>query len=251
MSIEDTFDCLGKEIISAKDIVKKIDDFPKTMIVVFSYRFFNFFLEKYKTENIGYLSAGGQHYPILKFEHKGSSIGFFHTIQGGASAAAFLEELIALGAEKLLYFGSCGALDKKIAEGHLLIPTYAYRDEGVSYHYAKPSDYIKIESATKLIKIFDDLSLPYYTTKTWTTDAFYRETELNFNKRKLEGCGVVEMECASIMSVAQFRGKEVYQFLYAADCLDNSNWDQRILGNMPSDMREKILLIAIEVASRL
>ena len=39
MSIEDTFDCLGKEIISAKDIVKKIDNFPKTMIVFFLINF--------------------------------------------------------------------------------------------------------------------------------------------------------------------------------------------------------------------
>lgn len=51
---------------------------------------------------------------------------------------------------------------------------------------------------------------------TWTTDAFYRETKRNMEKRKEEGCGVVEMECASIMAVGQIRKKEVYQFLYAA-----------------------------------
>lgn len=40
------------------------------------------------------------------------------------------------------------------------------------------------------------------------------------------------------------------QFLYAADCLDNSNWDKRALGNMPSDLREKIHVVAIEIACR-
>ena len=79
----------------------------------------------------------------------------------------------------------------------------------------------------------------------------YRQTRSNLEKRKAEGCGVVEMECASIMAVGQFRKKKVYQFLYAADCLADSDWDKHILGNMPTDLRERILLVAIEVATRL
>jgi len=162
-----------------------------------------------------------------------------------------LEELLALGAEKCLYFGVCGALDKEIAAGHLLVPTAAYRDEGVSYHYAQSSDFIEIETAPKLAQIFEEMQIPYNTTKTWTTDAFYRETKRNMERRKEEGCGVVEMECASIMAVSQFRKKEVYQFLYAGDCLSEDGWDKRILGNMPEDMKERILMVAIEAAGRL
>lgn len=108
-----------------------------------------------------------------------------------------------------------------------------------------------VETAQRLIEILEEIHIPYNTTKTWTTDAFYRETENNLKMRKNEGCGVVEMECASIMSVGQFRKKEVYQFLYAADCLDDSSWDERILGSVPSDLRERILVVAIELACRL
>ena len=108
-----------------------------------------------------------------------------------------------------------------------------------------------VETAQRLIEILEEIHIPYNTTKTWTTDAFYRETENNLKMRKNEGCGVVEMECASIMSVGQFRNKEVYQFLYAADCLDDSSWDERILGSVPSDLRERILVVAIELACRL
>lgn len=251
MSIVDTFDFNGKEIVKAENNVHKVEGFPKTILVSFSAKFCSLFLDKYNATEIYCLRGGGQSYPIYKFEHNGIQMGYFNTILGGAGSAAFLEELIALGAEKFLYFGSCGALDKEIGEGYLVVPVEAYRDEGVSYHYAEPSDYLKIESAPKLIEILEQMHIPYNTTKTWTTDAFYRETERNLNMRKKEGCGVVEMECASIMAVGQFRGKEVYQFLYAADCLDDSNWDKRVLGNMPSDLRERILLVAIEVAVRL
>ena len=162
-----------------------------------------------------------------------------------------MEELIALGAERLLFFGSCGALEEGIATGHLLVPTAAYRDEGVSYHYAEPSNYLEIATAPHLARLMDDMHIPYNTTKTWTTDGFYRETRTNLLKRRAEGCGVVEMECASIMAVGQFRGKAVYEFLYAADCLDGASWDQRILGNMPASLQERILFVAVEIAIRL
>lgn len=251
MSIIDTFDFSGEEIIKAKDNVKDIENFPKTMIVVFAAKFCTYFLNRYNAVEIGCLKAGGHKYPIYQFDYKGLQIGLFNTIIGSAGAAALLEELIALGAEKLLYFGSCGVLDRKIVAGNLLVPTAAYRDEGVSYHYAEAADFLEIISAPKLMKIFDDIHIPYQTTKTWTTDAFYRETKRNAEKRKAEGCGVIEMECASIMAVGQYRNKEVYEFLYAADCIDGSNWDKRILGDMPTDLREKILLVAIETASRL
>ena len=251
MSIVDTFDRFGKELIKAEKNVKKIENFPKTMLVAFSAKFCPLFLSKYHAEEIGHINGGGHKYPIYQFEYKGVAIGFFNTIIGSAGAAGFLEELIALGAEKFLYFGSCGALDKEIAEGHLLVPTAAYRDEGVSYHYAEASDYLEIETAPQLMNLFESMSIPYNTTKTWTTDAFYRETDRNLDLRKKEGCGVVEMECASIMAVGQFRKKKVYQFLYAADCLDNSNWDKRIFGSMPEDLKERILAVAIETSFRL
>ncbi|MGN1399156.1 MAG: nucleoside phosphorylase [Erysipelotrichaceae bacterium] len=251
MSIINAFDINGEEIIKAENNIRRIDSFPTTIIVVFSANFCELFLNKYKASKIGGLAAGGQRLPIYEFEYKGKQMGFFNTILGGAASSALLEELIALGAEKFLYFGSCGALDKDIAGGHLLVPVAAYRDEGVSYHYVEPSDYLEIATASRLTKILDDMNILYNTTKTWTTDAFYRETKNNLQKRKDEGCGVVEMECASIMAVGQFRQKEVYQFLYAADCLGDNDWDKRILGNMPENLREKILLVAMEIAIRL
>ena len=251
MSIVDTFDRYGEEIIKAKNNIQKIENFPSTIIVSFSAKFCKLLMRKYETIKIGALHAGGQELPIYQFEYHSMKLGFFNTMLGGAGSSALLEELIALGAEKLLYFGSCGALDKKIAEGYLLVPTSAYRDEGVSYHYAEASDYLEIETAPVLMEILDEMHVPYNATKTWTTDAFYRETKQNLEKRKTEGCGVVEMECASIMSVGQFRKKKVYQFLYAADCLADQNWDKRILGNMPINLSERILVVAIEVAARL
>ena len=143
MSIINTFDYDGEEIIKPGDNVKTIEDLPQTVLVVFSVKMRDLFLNTYHPSKIGALYAAGWELPIWQFEYKGRKMGFFHTILGGAGAAALLEELLALGAEKCLYFGVCGALDKEIAAGHLLVPTAAYRDEGVSYHYVQSSDYIE------------------------------------------------------------------------------------------------------------
>ena len=52
--------------------------------------------------------------------------------------------------------------------------------------------------------------------------------------------------------MCDFRGVEFFQFLYAGDNLDHSNWDPRSLsGEARLDEKEKIALLAIELASRI
>ena len=56
MSIVDTFDCYGEEIISAKSNVRMIENFPAIVLVVFSAKLCKLFLNKYddaiKLENM-------------------------------------------------------------------------------------------------------------------------------------------------------------------------------------------------------
>lgn len=250
MGITCTFDNVSDEIICPKNVIPEIDDFPEVIISVFSQKFNDLLLDSVEAHQIDEMT-GGRKIPIYKFAYGGKEIGFYHTLLGGSASGALLEEVIAKGGKKVLFFGSCGSLDKEIAAGHLIVPVEAYRDEGTSYHYAPAGDYIKISSAERLGEIFSLLQVPFIKTKTWTTDSFYRETQKNAEARKKDGCMVVEMECASVMAVGQFRGIEVYQFLYAADCLDESVWNKRILGKMPATMRGKLLKIALETAVRL
>jgi purine-nucleoside phosphorylase len=69
--------------------------------------------------------------------------------------------------------------------------------------------------------------------------------------RKSQGCITVEMECAAVMAMAQFRNAEIYQFLYTADNLDCAEWEARLLDNLPDDYMERYIKIALEVAVRL
>lgn len=250
MSIIDTFDNISQEIINPYKVIDAVDGFPKTLIAVFSQKFSDLILKTVSAEQISDIT-GGRKIPVYKFHYGGKEIGFYHTLLGGSASGAVLEEIIAKGGQKVLFFGSCGSLDRQITGGQLIVPSEAYRDEGTSYHYLPASDYIRIQTADELANIFALLKLPYIKARIWTTDSFYRETQKNAEARKKDGCVAVEMECASIMAVGQFRGVKIYQFLYAADCLDKNIWDKRLLGNMPNDMRERILKIALETAIRL
>ena len=61
---------------------------------------------------------------------------------GCPSCAGNLDLFNAMGAEKVMFCGGGGVLDKKIEVGQLLVVDGAIRDEGFSYHYIKPSKYI-------------------------------------------------------------------------------------------------------------
>ena len=249
MTIIDTFDNKTEAIINPADIAPPIDDFPLIAISTFSCHDSIVLQEKYKPVEITTMEGSGL--PIYKVNYEKKNIAYYCSRVGGPASAIELEKIISWGCKKFVIMGSCGVLDKEIAAKSLIIPTAAYRDEGTSYHYLPASTYVQIPTAMKLAKILTELKLPHVCGKTWTTDAPLRETRGNMEKRKKDGCITVEMECASLMAVAQFRGVEIYQFLYAADSLDGTAWDARILGNLPQDSREIFLRIAFEIAVKI
>ena len=165
--------------------------------------------------------------------------------------AGMLENVrAALGIKNILAFGICGVLTE-LEEGKCILPTDAYRDEGTSYHYCPASDYMHIKNCDKLAELFDRLGVGYVKGKTWTTDAMYRETTGNRDQRVAEGCIAVDMECAALQAVCDFRGMELYQFFYGADSLAGSEWNARILGNYEISKRMKFFHLALELAKKI
>lgn len=167
-------------------------------------------------------------YPIYKINYNGKVFAFYKTQLGASGSVAALEDVTeVIDTKKYVMFGGSGCLNKDIAHGRIMIPTESYRDEGTSYHYIAPADYIVNNNSNKVAEFMEYKKLPYVLGKTWTTDAFYRETENNIIKRKNDGCISVEMECAAMQAVCDFRGFELYYFLNSGDLLDAPKWDKR------------------------
>ncbi len=167
-------------------------------------------------------------------------------------SAAVLEFAIATGCKKFLVFGQCGVLDKTIARNKLIIPTSAIRDEGTSYHYIRPSREVEVnlDVISKIKSCLSKKNIPYTTGKTWTTDAYYRETPEKIKKRKIEGAITVEMEAAALLAVAQFRGVQLGYILAGGDDVSGLEWDRRDESGSLG-IQEKLFWLAAQICLEL
>jgi uridine phosphorylase len=173
-------------------------------------------------------SEMGRH-PIYAVEVEKREVAVFQPGICAAFAAAMLEEAIAHGCRKFIACGAAGVLDGSIDVGHIIIPEMAVRDEGTSYHYIEPSREVAAhpDAVAAIRRVLERRGRPYTTGKTWTTDAFYRETPEKVALRRSEGCITVEMEAAAFFAVAQFRGVPFAQMLYGGDDVSGAEWDHR------------------------
>ncbi len=201
---------------------------------------------------LGNLGSEIGNHPVYRYSDGGEPVTVFHPGIGAPLAAAFMEELIAVGVTKYIVCGGCGVLDRKIDPGYPVILTAAVRDEGTSYHYIPPSREVK--SHPRGVEVLEEVcreeGVEYRLGKTWTTDAFYRETPGKRNIRLAEGCDVVEMEAATFFAVAQFREIMLGQIVYGGDLVHPDGWDLRSW-NGRGDARRLLFDLAVKAVRKL
>jgi len=231
-----------------------IPNFPKIGITCFSKKLMDRYVEIFNGEKIAEISNANGKIPVYKIIYEDTEIALFMSRVGAPACTVSYEEVLAMGLEKLIMFGTCGVLDRNIEDLAIIIPTIAIRDEGTSYHYMKSSNEISVNEKyiPEFIEVLNANNVSYVKGKVWTTDAPYRETRAKVLKRKEQGCVCVDMECSAMSAVAKFRGKELFQFFYAADNLDSAKWDQRSLGNDDRlSEKERIIYLVLELVKKI
>lgn len=220
---------------------------PECCVITFFGDVINDMLQSCKLKQIATFYSCTIHLPIYETEYQGKPIAIVQGFLGAAGSAALLEELIAMGFKKFIVCGAAGVLQKGIQVGHLIVPYSAVRDEGVSYHYVAPSREIACNqhAINTITQLFEKEKIPFIQAKTWTTDAFYRETEAKVALRVSEGCVTVEMEAAAFFAVSQFRNVVLGQVLFGGDDLSGVEWDARRWTN-----REEIQKSLVELSLR-
>lgn len=250
--ITSSFDPHTEPIFGPQHIYSPQEKLADVCLITFSKTVIDHALERFDCKAVATINAlnGDKH--IYAMNYKGMTIAFYLSPITAAGCATNLEDAIVLtGARHYVLFGSCGALDSSLTEGKLIVPTQSYRDEGLSYHYAPAGDYITVKNAQRVAAIFEELGLPHVLGRCWTTDAIYRETRANAQRRRQEGCIAVDMECSGIQALCDFKGLEYYTFFYTGDLLDAPQWDARILGNeLEKDHQLSNFLVALEIATR-
>ncbi len=252
--ILEEFDPNKKAVINPDMIHSPFPGFPETIVSIFSHVLFERIVEFLGAEEIAFYNDVDGRWPVYKARYKNVDVALAKGRIGAAACAGSFEDIIAMGGKRIILLGNCGVLDHSIDDCGIIIPTRAIRDEGTSYHYAPHSDYIDVNKKyiPEFKEICDEYGYPYVEGTTWTTDAFYRETATKIEKRKQMGAVCVEMECAAVQAMCDFRGVEFFQYLYAGDIVDHSNWDPRSLApHVRLDDKEKIAMLAFELAVRI
>jgi uridine phosphorylase len=241
------YDPTEEAVIEPKRLVKPLEGMPERGVICFFYDVIAQLAAENRLTLLKQLRSEMGVHPIYAFNYAGQTVVLFHPGVGAPLAAGLLEGVIALGCRKFIACGGAGVLDRDIAMGHLLIPTAAIRDEGTSYHYLPPAREVAAHpAAVAAIEVaLQQHQVDYLLTRTWTTDAFYRETRPKVARRKAEGCLAVEMEAAALFAVAQFRGVPLGHILYSGDNLAGEAWESRDW-NKHWSLREKLVGLATE-----
>ncbi len=248
--ITGSFDNRSEPLFTVESFVGPQKHLCDVCILTFSHMILKEMRERFALREVDVLRSANGDRPVFLFAYEGKTIAAVLCGIGATIAGNDVVELNWLtGATKFVMFGSAGSINRAATEGKYVIPSEAYRDEGMSYHYAPPADYIAVRNADRVEAIFSELHLPFVSGRVWTTDAFYRETRNQFEQRKAEGCLAVEMEVAGVQAVCDFHGFELYDFLVTGDVLDAPAYENEGLHGANHDLDK--LFIALEIAKRI
>ena len=229
-----------------------MENLPQRWVLCFFRDVLDALAQSDELQVIGHLRSEAGANPVYRVEHNGASLLVMHPGVGAPLAVGFMERAISAGGRQFIACGGCGVLGREIAVGHPVVITSAVRDEGTSYHYLPPSR----EAAASLAAVaaleaaLRERQVDYRLGKSWTTDAFYRETPTRLARRVAEGCIVVEMEASAFFALAQFRGVTCGQVVYGGDLVSPEGWDFRDWVRR-GDVRTALFWLAVEACSRL
>lgn len=200
-------------------------DLPTAVILTYSRNLMSHLTETYEGTLIDRYFGD-----LYLFEDAKNDIGVLGNFGIGAPTTAMLmEELIADGVETFLSIGYAGSLDPDIQMGEIIVCEKAIRDEGTSHHYRESTPYAyPTESMTDtLYDLLQERGSPVHLGSSWTTDAVFQETRAEVERYADEGILTVEMEAATVFTVAEYRDVEAASMFVVSDYLGVSEWEPK------------------------
>jgi len=215
-------------------------DPPRRVILTYSYTLF-----KQIMQNFTHSSPPGRRKILLLDKYPVAVVGNIGI--GGPMTATMVEELGVLGAKEFIIVGTAGAISPSLDIGQVALIDRAIRDEGVSHHYLPPAKWVA--GSADLLNIVEQAvnsaEIDYQIGSSWTTDAPYRETEVELRTYQQEGVLAVEMETATVFAICQYRNYQATALLIISDSLANLEWNPQFHDRQMSTTLYQLAKIAI------
>ena len=176
---------------------------------------------------------------------------------GGPSTGIAVEELARIGVPHAIRIGSCGALQKEIRLGDLILVQGTVRDEGTSKTYidSKYPAIPDIELMSASVAATEEEQIPALVGMARSHDSFYtdREDEIDalWAGRGVLGC---DMETAALFVIGKLRGVKTASILntvveYEDNLEDNiNNYTDGVNATVQGEKNE--ILVALEALHR-
>jgi purine-nucleoside phosphorylase len=150
---------------------------------------------------------------------EGTPVSVQTTGMGCPSAAIVVEELVMLGAKKLLRVGTCGGLQPHHQLGDVIVALTAVPQDGTVRTYvpephAPTADFELVHAAVHAAK---ELKQPIHVGPIVTSDVFYNPDPEQYQRWSERGILGVEMEAAVIFTLGALRGVQAGCLLTVSD----------------------------------
>jgi DeoD family purine-nucleoside phosphorylase len=146
----------------------------------------------------------------------GAALSVQSTGIGGPSTAIVVEELIGLGARRLVRIGTCGALDPALALGALIVADRALAADGASAALGASEQVGADEGLSRAL----EQEAGARGALVATADLFYDPRRGIASGWRGQGAVAVEMEAAPLFRLAELRGVRAACLLVVTDLLD-------------------------------
>ena len=167
------------------------------------------------------------HSSMQHVELDGTAIGIVDRTIGGPYAVLIAEQMLATGGKVIVGMTSAGRVAPSLPVPSFVIPTRALRDEGTSYHYLAPSEFVKAPSdlSSRLARALEAVGVSVQRGPVWTTDAPYRETAEQIRRHASTGILAVEMQAASLFALGAARNAPIGVVAHVTNATDHEGKD--------------------------
>ncbi len=160
--------------------------------------------------------AYNREFRSVRGRYRGIDVLALSTGIGGCSAGIAAEELHNIGVRAAIRVGSCGALQKGIALGDLIVVSGAVRDDGASKAYLPDiyPAYADIELVSCILEAAAALGVPYHEGVAHSHESFYHdENDAESEYWSKKGVLGADMESAALLTIGRLRGMKAASIL--------------------------------------
>jgi len=183
---------------------------------------------------------------------EGKPISVQTTGMGSASSGIVFEELVMLGAKRLIRVGTCGGLKDGMKMGDTVIGLSATAEDETALRLAKMSSYAPaatFELAETAARLSREHGSTVHVGPIVTSGVFYDPDPTTFARWKRVGHVGVDMEAAMMYTVAAIHGIEALALMTVSDLLAESGETERISDEALKQGVDDMMKIACRVAT--